>query len=1167
MRLKQLKLAGFKSFVDPVHIALPGQLVAVVGPNGCGKSNIIDAVRWVLGESSARQLRGESMQDVIFNGSGGRKPHSRASVELVFDNTLQRVVGPWAPYTEIAIKRILTRDGTSTYHINGQVVRRKDITDLFLGTGVGARGYAVIEQGMISRIIEARPEELRAFLEEAAGVSRYKERRKETEHRLTDARENLLRLDDIRLELSQQIERLERQAAVAKQYRAFQEELARTQTLLAMVKQFDARIRLQQLDDQLRATQLLLDAEIARQRQLEAQLIDIREQQFADNNALHAAQAALFDANAQVVRLEQERQHQKAQRQRLLQQEAQLKQQLAQHDSKSQAWGAEKTALVEAQEEAQLVLEEATLHLETLMLDGPDLQATLHAQREQLEQARQVAQQAKEHHALALQQKTQLSRQQQEQMQRLTRIEQQVAQLVAPDSTLSSALESELALAAEQVTLLEETTRQLTDTEAEQEQRVEEARKAFEQASGQYTGLKSQLAATETLLKASEGSQDLQRWWQTLPDGGGMPLWQQLSIDAAHTHALAAVLHERLQARPLDALSALPETPPPAAACWLANREAEPVVEPVWPVGTRLRQLVSATDSAITRQLDDLLAGVYLLDAASAWYARKQLPAGVTLVSPDGWVFTRDGLRYYPMNPVDAALQYAQQQQVLQQQLGDAQHEMQRCEQQLAEARQRWQDIRLQRQQHQTQWQQAQTALHQLEIRARDNRQRLLLFDQQQATLSQQQQEASLRLQQLTAELTALETQSTDHPDAVAHSQQAQDALKAAVLHAETQWNQHQTNIRHAEQAVQKARFEMTRLAEQVNTLAARITDAQEHRTSLQQQLEDLLFDMTDDNDQLLAEQLESALSRQQAGEQQLQQCRDTLEQGHQQFRQLDEQRLTCEHAQTPLRETLQAIQLQAQESHLVISQLAEVLEGVDTDTVLAGESITQFKAASLAREVQRLGKAIETLGAVNLAALDELGEAVMRQGYLESQANDLNLAIETLEAAIRRIDRETRSLLQDTFDKVNTSLAELFPMLFGGGRAQLELTGEEILDSGLHLMAQPPGKKNSTIHLLSGGEKALTALSLVFALFRLNPAPFCLLDEVDAPLDDANTGRFCDMVKRMSEETQFLYISHNKITMEMAEQLVGVTMQEQGVSRIVAVDVDEAMALAAQTA
>ncbi|CCN17446.1 putative chromosome partition protein [Bordetella bronchiseptica MO211] len=967
VRLTQLKLAGFKSFVDPTVIPVPSQLVGVVGPNGCGKSNIIDAVRWVLGEAKASELRGESMQDVIFNGSGNRKPAARASVEMVFDNTEGRAAGQWSAYSEIAVRRVLTRDGTSSYYVNNQQVRRRDIHDIFLGTGLGARGYAIIGQGMINRLIEARPEELRVFLEEAAGVSRYKERRRETENRLSDTRENLTRVEDILRELGSQLDKLEAQAEVARKYRELQADGEKKQFALWLLKETGARDERERKNQDMARAQNDLEAAIAGLRAGEAELESRRQAHYAASDAVHAAQGQLYEANAQVSRLEAEIRHVVDSRNRLQARREQLQAQIAEWNSQQ------------------------------------------------------------EH-------------------------------------------------CTEQIALAEE-------------------------------DLATGAARTEEARAAAEDAQ------------AGLPA---------------------IEARPQG------QTP--------------------------LASLLRVTDPDLRTLLNQWLAGLYTAaDLTQALGGRASLPAGAAYVVKAGHLVDAHSVRFYAPDSEQAGL-LARQQEIenlqreikAQQLIADqaraavarAEAAWQQVSQAIAPARQRVAEVTRRVHDIQLEHSRLQQQAEQSGERAARLRQDLEELAAHEEDLRATREEAEVRFEALDGEL-------AEHQSRFSDAEIDGETLSAQADAA-------RTRLRELERAAQEAEF-----AER--GVQVRITDLQRNRQLAADQsqraateLQQLETDLVDLDASASQAGLQDALELRAEREEALTRARLELDNLSALMRGADEERMQQERGLEPLRARITELQLQEQAARLAEEQFTEQLNAREVDRETLARELAEMpdewrKASWLQSEVGRISRQVDALGPVNLAALDELNTSRERKTFLDAQQQDLLTAMETLEDAIRKIDRETRELLQETFNTVNRHFGELFPKLFGGGEARLTMTGDEILDAGVQVMAQPPGKRNSTIHLLSGGEKALTATALVFALFKLNPAPFCLLDEVDAPLDDANTERYANLVSNMSEQTQFLFISHNKIAMQMAKQLIGVTMQEQGVSRIVAVDIDSAVQMAAE--
>ncbi|WP_024301303.1 chromosome segregation protein SMC [Pseudogulbenkiania sp. MAI-1] len=1156
MRLTHIKLSGFKSFVDPTAIPVPGQLVAVIGPNGCGKSNVIDAVRWVLGESSAKQLRGESMQDVIFNGSSTRKPVSRASVELVFDNGDGQLTGPWGQYAEVAIKRVLTRQGESSYFINNQQVRRRDITDLFLGTGVGARGYAVIEQGMISRIIEARPEELRAYLEEAAGVSKYKDRRRETENRLADTRDNLERIGDLRQELERQVEKLTEQAEVAAQFHDLKGALTHKQNLLALARREEAA----RTEAAARAELARIETEEAAQEaaltHLETELETVREQHFAASDAVHAAQQALFEANAQLARLEEAQRHREQSRARLVRE-------LAVAGSERQTL-AESRAVVAAQldewlprhEEAQLKLEEAQLALE----DGADALPRAEGDFRQADQAltQLTSQQANlmRERDLGRQRVEHLNQALQQLAGREAALSRELADLNLPEQATLAAAEAEVARARSALDAVRARVvadeAKLADLASERE-RLDET---LAERRAQLARAEAEAAALQAVLAREAAGEQLSGWLEQQGLAEAPALLQALNVDPAWRVALEAVLAERLTAR----AGRLPDALPPAPLC-LVDGATHAVLRAEtrsWPA---LFDCVAA-DDAFAAVLADWLAGVYRADTLEQALARRQeLTAGECWVTPEGHRIGIASVSFHAAasddgvmarkSALDAALERAA---ALQPEIDAAQRRRETLQSQsgmLAEA------VRAQK-----------GALTRLEAE-------LNAATLEQVKLDQAARQGAARLAAIEAERERIADERARAGEEIGEagigSEEAAlmleelaltlEEARLARLNAETGLQLARNKTRDAERLVHEARLELNTAEQKVAELARRGKELEERDDQLAERLENLAMEAETVDEAVPEEALQLALEQRDEREAQLAAVRDQLNGLTEQLRQLGQRQHEVSAALPALRNARADWLLKHQEARLGVERFNEELKEAGADeAALLADLTDSVKPNALAAEIARLARALENLGAVNLAALDELQQARERGDYLASQSDDLLQAMATLEEAIAKIDGETRDMLQSTYDAVNAKMSEFFPTLFGGGRAELVLTGEDLLDAGVQIIAQPPGKKNSTIHLLSGGEKALTAMSLVFSLFSLNPAPFCLLDEVDAPLDDANTSRFCDLVKRMAERTQFLYISHNRLTMEMAEQLVGVTMQEQGVSRIVAVDIVEAL-------
>ncbi|MFT0547588.1 chromosome segregation protein SMC [Allopusillimonas ginsengisoli] len=1172
MRLTQIKLAGFKSFVEPTVIPTPSQLVGVVGPNGCGKSNIIDAVRWVLGETRASELRGESMQDVIFNGSGNRKPAARASVELVFDNSEGRAAGQWSAYSEIAVRRVLTRDGTSSYLVNNQQVRRRDIHDIFLGTGLGTRGYAIIGQGMINRLIEARPEELRVFLEEAAGVSRYKERRRETENRLGDTRENLTRLEDILRELGSQLEKLESQAEVAQQYRSLQEEGEQKQHALWLQKESKAKEDQKAKFLEIERAQTELEAAMAGLRAGESALESRRQAHYAASDAVHAAQGLLFEAGAQVSRLEAEIRHVVDARNRLQTRRSQLQVQM-------QEWADQQTHCTEQIAQAQADLEEAAARTEEARARAdqaqgslPDIESRVRAAAASRDQMRIALAKVEQELALVGQAQRDADRQIQALELRQERLEQELGSMDTPDQLELERLAGDRTAMEEQ---LEEAQGQLLEIEErlpELDSTRQDAHTTARDEAQAVARLDARLAALTRLQEDVQKQGALEPWLQHHELAGLGRLWQKLHIEEGWETALESVLRERmagLELRQLEHARAFAANAPPARLAFYQLPVPGPA--PALMAGAEpLAGLLRITDPELRALLNDWLRDVYVCtDVTKALSMRAELPPGGLYVVKEGHLVEQHSIRFYAPDSEQAGMLARQQeiehlrrdvkarQLIADQMLGTAARadtayqQMAQSQgparQRVAELTQRLHDIQLRH--------------SRLKQQAEQSSDRTRRIHEELAEIKAQTEELLASKEEAEARFELLDGQLAEHQTLFADAEMSGEDLQAQAEAA-------RQALREVERAVQESEYTERTLQSRIVDLKRNLQLAGDQGQRAHAELEGLQGELFELDASAAQAGLQDAIELRAEREEALNQARIELDNLAAQLRSADEQRVELERSLEPRRARIMELQLQEQAARLAVEQFAEQIDAHEVERtqlsqLLEGRPDEWRRTSWLQSEVQRISRLVEGLGAVNLAALDELTTARERKGFLDAQHQDLISAIETLEDAIRKIDRETRELLQNTFDIVNGHFGELFPKLFGGGEARLSITGDEILDAGVQVMAQPPGKRNSTIHLLSGGEKALTATALVFALFKLNPAPFCLLDEVDAPLDDANTERYANLVRSMSEQTQFLFISHNKIAMQMARQLVGVTMQEQGVSRIVAVDIESALQLA----
>ncbi len=1180
MRLKQVKLSGFKSFCDPTTFELPGQLVGVVGPNGCGKSNIIDAARWVLGESRAAELRGESMQDVIFNGSSERKPASRASVEMVFDNTLGRVGGAWSGFAEISVKRVLTRDGQSTYYINQQVVRRKDVHDIFLGTGLGPRAYAIIGQGTISRIIEAKPDELRVFFEEAAGVSKYKERRRETENRLATTRENLTRVEDILRELNGQIEKLEQQAEVATQFRAFEAERADKQGWLWLIRRDDAHAEQERLERTTADIEVEIESLTTRLRSCEARLVEFREQTHQSTDEVSRRQAAFYEVNSRISAVENQIRLVAQNRGQLDERLAGLAAQIESAQALAGS-GAERLSEVDAEIE---VAESRRLEAEERASRAEE---TLAQARERDEQSREAVEQAR--HALG---QTRQARQAIE-VRRLS-VEEAIGSLRDRRGRLASELEQldaapmealeqrarELEAAREQEAATAREQELLETQQREIQVQREPAQQQLRAAEGKRSTIEARIGVLSQLQSRMHSEQKVKPWLARHGIAQDVErLWQRITIEPGWELAVEAALRERVHSLEIQDAGRiarmLDDSPPGKLGLYLRDDVPATAGAPAVPGGgagarlTPLASMVRCGDAHLSGLLAEWLGSFYAAETAEAAFAaRGDLPAGARFVVKGGHAIGRYDVSLFALDSdEDGVLARQQELQNLGRELRAQQflteEARQHAEQVEATATALAGRLTQAREAHARALRQASAAALEHERLAQAVSRRDAAHDRLTSELEELAAQLAAReeaVSEAAASLEQLDAELAERSAAAEASRSAAEETAQALAAASEE-------SREAELALQECSFAVRSAQQQAENLHQQIAMADENLARAVAEQERLSAERAALSDEEALQARELLLQERVAAEEALAAARNRADELAGELRRIDEKRLTLERNQDPLRQKLTELKLKEQAARLAAEQASQALVEAEADEAALAQSLASLeqrpKPGWLQSEIGRLNQAIARLGPVNLAALDEVAAARERQAFLASQSADLFEAMTTLENAIRTIDQESRALLQQTYDTVNAEFGRLFPALFGGGEARLVLTGGEILDAGVQVIAQPPGKKNASIHLLSGGEKALTAIALVFAIFKLNPAPFCLLDEVDAPLDDANTERYCRMVQSMAGETQFLFITHNKIAMEMAEQLIGVTMQERGVSRLVAVDLLSAAKMA----
>ncbi|MDH1560115.1 chromosome segregation protein SMC [Pseudomonas chengduensis] len=1159
MRLKSIKLAGFKSFVDPTTVSFPSNMAAVVGPNGCGKSNIIDAVRWVMGESSAKNLRGESMTDVIFNGSNTRKPVTQASIELIFDNSDNSLVGEYAAFAEISIRRRVTRDGQNTYFLNGTKCRRRDITDIFLGTGLGPRSYSIIEQGMISKLIEAKPEELRNFIEEAAGISKYKERRRETENRIRRTQENLERLSDLREELERQLERLHRQAQAAEKYQEYKAEERQLKAQLLALRWQSLNLQVGSREQVIGDQEVAFEALVAEQRSADASIERLRDGHHELSERFNLVQGRFYSVGGDIARVEQSIQHGQ---QRLRQLQDDLREaEKARLETESHL-GHDRTLLATLGEELEMLLPEQEMTAAAAEESAASLEeaeAAMHGWQEQWDGFNQRSAEPRRQAEVQQSRIAQLEQSLERLAERQRRLNEELQQLAAdPEDAAILELNEQLAAGELEHEVLQQGEEQQAERLQQLRDELQQAGQAQQQAQGELQRLNGRLASLEALQQAAldpgQGAGDWLREQNLLQRPR---LAEGLRVESGWELAVETVLGADLQAVLLDDFAGLDFT----ALQQGELRLASPARGGARRAGSLLDKVESSHD------LSPWLASVRPVESLEQALAeRGQLADGESLISRDGYWVGRHFLRVRRAAEADSGvLARGQELERLELEREEREAALAQLDERLLVLREEQRRQEEQREQQRRQGQELARQLGELKAKLSASQAKAEQLGLRRRRLQDELQEAAEQREIEQEQLGESRLQLQDALDAMALDNEqresllaSRDSLRERLDRVRQEARQHKD---HAHQlAVRvgslKAQHDSTRQAlERLEMQAERL---HERREQLSLNLEEGEAPLEE-----LRIKLEELLERRMAVDDELRQARLALEDADRELRDAEKRRTQAEQQAQLLRSQLEQQRMDWQSLNVRRKALADQLaeDNYDLHGVIATLPAEATESA-WEEELERMAARIARLGPINLAAIDEYQQQSERKRYLDAQDADLVEALETLENVIRKIDKETRNRFKDTFDQINGGLQALFPKVFGGGNAYLELTGEDLLDTGVTIMARPPGKKNSTIHLLSGGEKALTALALVFSIFQLNPAPFCMLDEVDAPLDDANVGRYARLVKEMSATVQFIYITHNKIAMEMADQLMGVTMHEPGCSRLVAVDVEEALAM-----
>ncbi|WP_303908682.1 chromosome segregation protein SMC [Thiohalomonas denitrificans] len=1168
MRLSKIKLAGFKSFVDPTSISLPGNLTGVVGPNGCGKSNIIDAVRWVMGESSAKHLRGDSMTDVIFNGSSSRKPVGQASIELVFDNSDGSVAGQYASFNEISIRRVVTREAQSSYFLNGSRCRRRDITDIFLGTGLGPRSYAIIEQGTISRLIEARPDEMRNFLEEAAGISKYKERRRETENRMRHTRDNLERLDDLRDELGKQLAHLQRQARTAERYKEYKAEERHLKGQLQALRWKKLNHELEHREGDIREQETGLEAQVARQRSAEAEIERKRDEHVEATEGFNKIQSEFYGVGADIARLEQSIQHARERHQQLERDlgqverawnEAQLHQEMDRNKIEELTRGLDEQGPAHQELQAAAELSSATLS------EAEEAMQCWQAEWEEFNQKAaepsQTAQVERARIQQLEQQVTQLG-------QRLGRIDEEQANLS------TERLAEEIATVREQIaeqeiglaTIQERRSAcldqigQVREQNSEDGKRLDEIRSRLQSRRGRHASLE---ALQQAALGKGQGA--VTDWLDARGMHDAPRLAEGLSVAEGWEKAVECVLGAHLEAVCVEGLD------PVVGALGSLEHGALTLFDTQAAVvaSDAAKGMPLATRVSGERTLDGLLNGVYGVDNLDAALGlRARLAGHESVITRDGIWIGPNWLRVVRDSDEHAGVLHREQElKELQQSIETLESEAKELARRVEEGRGRQRELEEEREQLQSELTEANRIVSELQSLLSGKQACLEQIEQRRDRLQAEAEE--LKRHQSEAEEGIQSAHYTLHRALEEMEELAQLREELTRRRAELREMLEQSRERaHTDrEAAQETAIRIQTMRTELETTRHALERAEQQLTQLAERREELKMSRAEGGSPVegMNEELEQQLAHRMEVEARLKEARRRVEDIDHLVREREGERIQAERVVQEIRSKLEQKRMGWQELKVRRQTLEEQVTESDQELNELIDSLPDHaEIAAWEKLVDDIVQRVARLGPINLAAIDEFEQQSQRRDYLDAQHADLMEALETLESAIKKIDRETRTRFKETFERVNKGLQEKFPRLFGGGHAYLELIGDDLLDTGVAVMARPPGKRNSSIHLLSGGEKALTAVALVFAIFELNPSPFCMLDEVDAPLDEANVGRFCSLVKEMSERVQFIFITHNKVTMELSGHLAGVTMHEPGVSRMVAVDVDKAIELAA---
>jgi chromosome segregation protein len=1154
LKLRQIKLAGFKTFVDPTTIRLDGQLAGIVGPNGCGKSNIMESVKWVLGSSSAKEMRGESMDSVIFSGTDSREPIGRASVELFFDNSLGQAPNEWAKYAEISVKRVIEKEKGSTYYINNTAVRRKDVADLFLGTGLGSHGYAIIGQNTVSQIVEAKPEELKNYLEEAAGVSKYKERRKDTEYRLRDTRDNLSRVQDLLREINQQITRLESQAQAAKKHNELQEKLKFTNAQILVLKKSEANERWQNAKQLVEKQETELEKQKAELSHVEALVEQARQEHISSSDQINNAQASFYEINSQVTDVETRLNNLNEKLQNIARIKEGSEEKFNQFDTlysnyefeineSHKQLKNEKTKLIENQDTLNKIRKEF-LEIEN------QYNADVSLWQSVLENWQKIKEQSSiETATLDLTQNiiNDLNLRQNSLSDELSKLNQDDAEINKPQGLIE--LDNKLSDLTDKS---EKNKQKLTDLE----NTIHEDKNFQLESKGKVDEIQLKISSLQQLINKEFNEDNVKEWFVKNDIKTQENIFKKLKVKEGWEKSLNIILGSRVNSFQASYKVNNNQRPPHALTLIQASNE---IKQDLNKNLTSAITLIESENNDIQYSITEWLSNVYICEEGQEDTLRSKLNAGEVLINKQGDIF---GLNYQVVSSAEDT-----------QNTLEIIKEVKDLERTLPSQIKILNDIKLKIEQNELLRQSLKNEIELADKNIKETEsQRNELNIEYNKKLSVKEltenRKAKLQgeLQEIKQKLENSNSALNDKTNIIKKLEQdlieitnSKNDIENKKLNTENEFNEKRTELSQLEKNNQQIEFNIQLLTNKINELTDKKQRASDDKQELINRLSQSEDELKSLNPTELQEELKTKLNDKEKAENELNRVRSLISEKEKILRDQESLRLEKQHALNPIQEKLQQIKLDERETKVLFEQrCAEVNQMTFNEEEVSSSLNDESQLSNFENTRDTIENRIERMGPVNLAAINELESIRERQEYIQNQVEDLNQASKTLEDAIHKIDIETREKLKLTFQRVNENFTEFFKDLFNGGRAQLELLGQEILDTGIQVVAQPPGKKNTTIHLLSGGEKALTAIALVFALFKLNPAPFCLMDEVDAPLDDSNTERFSGLVKKMAINTQFLFVSHNKITMEIAEQLIGVTMQEAGVSRIVEVDLQQ---------